>query len=274
MRKNLLSIGEVAKLKKVSVKALRYYESIGLFSPVHVDPSSGYRYYAPSQLFDLDVITTCSELDIPLKSLLDYTDERGMLNMDTLLETGRDLARKRIRQAEDSLMRIDTFLEEASLQDRYNAKSAPYERTVGEWNVIAAPWKERTFNVRSYVELMTALYADANEKGACPLYFQGLSISAPSSDEGTAKPHAYAYIRIARTPEAPLNEGFTLMTMSPRTCTGRRIKANNLEGYMTAFKETLEQAPGYYLLTEVWDKEVSKQSYVLEALKAKKPFLA
>ena len=255
MRKNLLSIGEVAKLKKVSVKALRYYESIGLFSPVDVDPSSGYRYYAPGQLFDLDVIITCSELDIPLKSLLNYTDERGMLNMDTL-------------------MRIDTFLEEASLQDRYSAKSAPYERTVGEWSVIAAPWKERTFNVRSYVELMAALYVDANEKGACPLYFQGLSISAPSSGEDSVDSHAYAYIRIARAPEAPLREGFTLMSISPRTCTGRRIKANSLEGCMTAFEETLEQAPGYYLLTEVWDKEVSKQSYVLEALKAKKPFLA
>lgn len=274
MRKNLLSIGEVAKLKKVSVKALRYYESIGLFSPVDVDPSSGYRYYAPGQLFDLDVIITCSELDIPLKSLLNYTDERGMLNMDTLLETGRDLAHKRIRQAEDSLMRIDTFLEEASLQDRYSAKNAPYERTVGEWSVIAAPWKEHTFNVRSYVELMAALYVDANEKGACPLYFQGLSISAPSSGKDSAASHDYAYIRIAREPEAPLHEGFTLMSISPRTCTGRRIKANSLEGCMTAFKETLEQAPGYYLLTEVWDKEVSKQSYVLEALKAKKPFLA
>ena len=56
MRSSLLSIGEASKLKNVSIKALRYYEKIGIFKPAYIDPQSGYRYYSPAQLFDLDVI--------------------------------------------------------------------------------------------------------------------------------------------------------------------------------------------------------------------------
>ena len=61
MKNELLSIGEAAKLKQVSAKSLRYYETIGFLKPAYVDPSSGYRYYSPDQMIDLDVILTCIE---------------------------------------------------------------------------------------------------------------------------------------------------------------------------------------------------------------------
>ena len=85
MKNELLSIGEAAKLKQVSVKSLRYYETIGILKPTYVDPSSGYRYYSPNQMIDLDVILTCIELGIPLKSLADRKTSRGSLNLKELL---------------------------------------------------------------------------------------------------------------------------------------------------------------------------------------------
>lgn len=36
MKSSLLSIGEASKLKNVSIKALRYYEKIGIFPPAHI----------------------------------------------------------------------------------------------------------------------------------------------------------------------------------------------------------------------------------------------
>ena len=81
MKNELLSIGEAAKLKQVSAKSLRYYETIGILKPAYVDPSSGYRYYSPNQMIDLDVILTCIELGIPLKSLTDHKTNRGSLNL-------------------------------------------------------------------------------------------------------------------------------------------------------------------------------------------------
>ena len=41
MRNDLLSIGEVANLKGVSVKALRYYERVGVLRPAYVNPETG-----------------------------------------------------------------------------------------------------------------------------------------------------------------------------------------------------------------------------------------
>lgn len=91
MKNELLSIGEAAKLKQVSVKSLRYYETIGILKPTYVDPSSCYRYYSPNQMIDLDVILTCIELGIPLKSLADHKTNRGSLNLKELLISGRDI---------------------------------------------------------------------------------------------------------------------------------------------------------------------------------------
>lgn len=46
----LISIGQFASLTWLSPKALRLYQSQGLLEPAEIDPSSGYRYYAPSQI--------------------------------------------------------------------------------------------------------------------------------------------------------------------------------------------------------------------------------
>ena len=46
----MLSIGEFSKICKVSAKALRYYNEIGLLEPSEINPENGYRYYDIEQL--------------------------------------------------------------------------------------------------------------------------------------------------------------------------------------------------------------------------------
>ena len=50
MAVKLLTIGEFARLARLSPKALRLYDELGLLKPYRVDEWSGYRYYAPAQL--------------------------------------------------------------------------------------------------------------------------------------------------------------------------------------------------------------------------------
>lgn len=50
MDEALISIGQFAGLTWLSPKALRLYQSQGLLDPAEIDPDSGYRYYAPSQI--------------------------------------------------------------------------------------------------------------------------------------------------------------------------------------------------------------------------------
>lgn len=45
-----LTIGALARRLRVSPRALRHYESLGLLRPAHVDRSTGYRYYGDAEL--------------------------------------------------------------------------------------------------------------------------------------------------------------------------------------------------------------------------------
>lgn len=47
---DLIPIGQFSGLTWLSPKALRLYQSQGLLEPAWVDPTSGYRYYHPSQI--------------------------------------------------------------------------------------------------------------------------------------------------------------------------------------------------------------------------------
>ncbi|MGI8446018.1 MAG: MerR family DNA-binding transcriptional regulator [Streptosporangiaceae bacterium] len=46
----MLTIGEFARASRLSPKALRLYDELGLLTPARVDPVSGYRLYEPGQL--------------------------------------------------------------------------------------------------------------------------------------------------------------------------------------------------------------------------------
>jgi DNA-binding transcriptional MerR regulator len=68
-RDTLLSIGRFASATGLTVKALRHYDEIGLLRPVHVEGSSGYRYYDPVQLRDALAIRGLRRLEVPLDEI-------------------------------------------------------------------------------------------------------------------------------------------------------------------------------------------------------------
>ncbi len=46
----MYKIGLFSKMNKVTIKALRYYDEIGLLKPALVDEFTGYRYYTAEQM--------------------------------------------------------------------------------------------------------------------------------------------------------------------------------------------------------------------------------
>lgn len=68
-----LSIGQVASMTRLTIRALRHYDDIGLLRPARVDPSSGYRYYAPDQIEVAGTIAVLRGLGI------DTTTTAGLL---------------------------------------------------------------------------------------------------------------------------------------------------------------------------------------------------
>jgi PPM family protein phosphatase len=65
----LLTIGEFARLSRLSPKALRLYDELGLLRPCRVDEWSGYRYYAPSQLEQARLVGWLRRLGLPLAQI-------------------------------------------------------------------------------------------------------------------------------------------------------------------------------------------------------------
>jgi DNA-binding transcriptional MerR regulator len=66
---DLASIGEFARRSRLSPKALRLYDRLGLLRPARVDPDSGYRWYAPGQLDQARLIAGLRDLGLPLAEI-------------------------------------------------------------------------------------------------------------------------------------------------------------------------------------------------------------
>ena len=65
----LLTIGVFARRSRLSLKALRLYERLGLLSPAMIDPDNGYRRYREDQLFTARLIVDLRRLDMPLSEV-------------------------------------------------------------------------------------------------------------------------------------------------------------------------------------------------------------
>jgi DNA-binding transcriptional MerR regulator len=65
----LVGIGEFSKMTYLSIKALRHYHNLGLLEPADIDPMTGYRRYATSQVPVAHAIRRFRDLDMPLDEI-------------------------------------------------------------------------------------------------------------------------------------------------------------------------------------------------------------
>ncbi len=75
-------IGEIAAMFDISIRALRLYDKMRLFSPEHADEQTGYRYYAADQLPLLNTILVLKAIGVKLigiKQLVDHGLDPGQL---------------------------------------------------------------------------------------------------------------------------------------------------------------------------------------------------
>ena len=64
-----VSIGEFARRSRLSVKALRLYDELGVLVAARVDEASGYRYYDVAQLEAARLVAMLRQLDLPLAAI-------------------------------------------------------------------------------------------------------------------------------------------------------------------------------------------------------------
>ena len=84
----MFRIGEFSKIAQVPASQLRYYDEIGLFTPIHSDRDTGYRYYSVQQLAQLNRILALKDLGLSLEQIKRLVEDevsaeeiRGMLTL-------------------------------------------------------------------------------------------------------------------------------------------------------------------------------------------------
>ena len=65
----MIKIGDFASLFNVSVKTIRYYESLGLIIPKYVDIYTGYRYYDENNIYIMQDILSLKKLGFSLEEI-------------------------------------------------------------------------------------------------------------------------------------------------------------------------------------------------------------
>lgn len=73
----LLTIGAFAARARLSAKALRLYDRLGLLTPTRVDDVSGYRYYRADQAERARLVALLRRLDMPLALIAEIVDAGG-----------------------------------------------------------------------------------------------------------------------------------------------------------------------------------------------------
>lgn len=121
----LVPIGRFSRMTRLSVKALRHYQEIGLLEPAEIDESSGYRYYRTSQAGQAEAIRILRTVDMPLDEIA-----------EVLAATDPELAVKYLVQHQERLLerladqnRMLAYLERIIAQE---GLIVPYEIMVKE----------------------------------------------------------------------------------------------------------------------------------------------
>ena len=68
---DLMTIGAFAGRSRLSPKALRLYDRLGLLPPARTDPVSGYRFYSEDQVAGARLVGLLRRLGMPLPAIAD-----------------------------------------------------------------------------------------------------------------------------------------------------------------------------------------------------------
>ena len=109
MKKNLYSIGEVSKIKNITIKALRYYHRMALIVPAYTDNLTGYRYYSAEQFIHIDIVKGCRVLGTSIQELQDVFKNADMNRLMSLLKSKKKEAEQTIQKMEEIIENVDTL---------------------------------------------------------------------------------------------------------------------------------------------------------------------
>src|SRR5262249_51593049 len=163
-------ISDFSRLTRVTVKALRHYDRLGLLTPVRVDDQTGYRYYSARQAADVARILALKDLGFSLEHVGDLLSRKiDRTSLARLLESKRaeiesrlETDRARLRQVEASLRDLEAGA--GSLAADVVLRESPPVRVASRRAKVA----ELDDGVEELFETLEADVAKAGVRGSGP----------------------------------------------------------------------------------------------------------
>ncbi len=103
----MYKIGMFSKMNRVTIKALRYYDEIGLLKPAYIDDFTGYRYYTSDQLPVLHQILALRQMGFSMEEIIDI---RKGIPMDRLLQLKKEQLLNAIADSTKKLAQVEHYL--------------------------------------------------------------------------------------------------------------------------------------------------------------------
>jgi effector-binding domain-containing protein len=175
--KTLVPIGRFSAICRLSQKALRLYDEMGLLRPAWVDPDSGYRYYAVAQAVEAERIRLLRSLEVPLEDVAEFLhDPTG---------SQRVLDRHR-RRLESRLGQLQALLASLAQLEREDAMTYDVRtKEVEPQQIIAIRLRTRLADIANEAgRAMGELFGHLGRAGAAPAGPPfSLYHGAPTEDE-------------------------------------------------------------------------------------------
>jgi DNA-binding transcriptional MerR regulator/effector-binding domain-containing protein len=166
----MFRIGEFSRLCQVSVKALRYYDEIGLLKPARTDDLTGYRYYSDEQLACLKRVRALKDMGFSLEETARLMNEDPQPErIREMLKRKRGELRQRVKAEQARLARVEARLWE--IDREISRKGAPPEydvavRRVDSYTVAAVRDVIPTY--RDVHPLLREVFTYLQRCGLCP----------------------------------------------------------------------------------------------------------
>ncbi len=113
----MYKIGMFSKMNKITIKALRHYDDIGLLKPAYIEQFTGYRFYNSEQLPILHKILALRDMGFTLEEIKQIQD--GSSERDLLQRKKAELLRK-IAEDTMKLSQVECYLTGKQLDSDYH----------------------------------------------------------------------------------------------------------------------------------------------------------
>jgi DNA-binding transcriptional MerR regulator len=113
----MLKISDFSRIGRVTPRALRYYDDVGLLKPARVDAFTGYRYYSLEQLPRLNQILALKDLGLSLEQVGHLLEaDLPPPQRREMLELKQAELERRILDDQERLARVRARLRQTELQ--------------------------------------------------------------------------------------------------------------------------------------------------------------